>query len=479
MRPGGRRADDGPGADIDVHEAAVSRFYPSPRTPGSPAPARAESFNKMYGIVHPAEQYESGRPLRGSPAVRAGEGARRGVPRDRALGAAALVRVQRAAAGDVRRPADGPAAEWDSRWWSPIINAEHLAMRDGAGWSTCPRSPSSTSPARGRWPGCSARRGPARRAGRPDRLHAVPQRGGGFVADLTIMRLGASHFRVVTGAADGGRDAQWISDRLPDDAQLADVSSAWSTIGLWGPRAPGRPRAAKRDDVSRPGPFGMLESLNLAARSCSPPASPTWASSAGSCTCPPSRPGTCGTCCWRRARPHGLVPVGIGVYGTTGRLEKGYRAFGAELTGEYNPVEAGMTRPRVKSADFIGKEEYLAARAAPPAAVLCTLTVDDQVARRRDAAVPARRRADPAAGRVAAGGRARAAVVRDLGRVGAVGRPAPADGVPAVPVAEVGTPLLAEYMGEQYPVTVASHGAPCSTRRRADAVSGGGDPGLR
>jgi glycine cleavage system aminomethyltransferase T len=26
-------------------------------------------------------------------------------------------------------------------------------------------------------------------------------------------------------------------------------------------------------------------------------------------------------------------------------------------------------------------------------------------------------------------------------------------------VAEAGTPLLAEYMGEQYPVTVASHGA--------------------
>ena len=25
------------------------------------------------------------------------------------------------------------AAEWESRWWSPIINAEHLAMRDRVG----------------------------------------------------------------------------------------------------------------------------------------------------------------------------------------------------------------------------------------------------------------------------------------------------------------------------------------------------------
>ena len=75
-------------------------------------------------------------------------------------------------------------------------------------------------------------------------------------------------------------------------------------------------------------------------------------------------------------RPHGLVPVGIGVYGTTARLEKGYRAFGAELTPEYNPVEAGMTRPTGEAEPFIGKDAYLAAREAAPAAVLCTLTVD-------------------------------------------------------------------------------------------------------
>jgi glycine cleavage system aminomethyltransferase T len=72
-----------------------------------------------------------------------------------------------------------------------------------------------------------------------------------------------------------------------------------------------------------------------------------------------------------------VVAVGIGVYGTSGRLEKGYRLMGAELESEYDPVEAGLARPRVKSADFIGKEAYLAARGAEPAAVMCTLTVDD------------------------------------------------------------------------------------------------------
>ena len=60
-----------------------------------------------------------------------------------------------------------------------------------------------------------------------------------------------------------------------------------------------------------------------------------------------------------------------------GRLEKGYRAHGNELELEYDLVEAGMARPKVKEADFVGKAAYLEQRARPPAAVLCTLTVDD------------------------------------------------------------------------------------------------------
>ena len=48
--------------------------------------------------------------------------------------------------------------------------------------------------------------------------------------------------------------------------------------------------------------------------------------------------------------PHGIVPAGIGVYGTTGRLEKCYRAYGAELEGDYNVVEAGMAWGKVKDA---------------------------------------------------------------------------------------------------------------------------------
>src|SRR5699024_7187450 len=58
-------------------------------------------------------------------------------------------------------------------------------------------------------------------------------------------------------------------------------------------------------------------------------------------------------------RPHDMIPAGIGVYGTTGRLEKAHRLMGAELSSEYSPVEADLALPKVKSADFIGKAPYM------------------------------------------------------------------------------------------------------------------------
>jgi glycine cleavage system aminomethyltransferase T len=76
-------------------------------------------------------------------------------------------------------------------------------------------------------------------------------------------------------------------------------------------------------------------------------------------------------------RELGIVPVGLGVYLTTGRLEKCYRSYGDELELEFDPIEAGLARPKVKEQDFIGKERYLERRDEEPAAILCTLTVDD------------------------------------------------------------------------------------------------------
>ena len=114
--------------------------------------------------------------------------------------------------------------------------------------------------------------------------------------------------------------------------------------------------------------FGFLTCREIDGRTatarCSPRGSPTSASSAGSSTSRWSTPPRLWDTLLEAGAPHGAVPVGIGVYGTTGRIEKGYRAFGFELDGERTIVEAGMQRPKVKAADFVGREAYLAQREA-------------------------------------------------------------------------------------------------------------------
>ena len=71
---------------------------------------------------------------------------------------------------------------------------------------------------------------------------------GGFRSDLTVMRLGDDHFRVVTGGAHGMADRKWFTDHLSDDGAttLTDRTDEISTIGLWGPQARDDPRLAHR-----------------------------------------------------------------------------------------------------------------------------------------------------------------------------------------------------------------------------------------
>ncbi|MGO8884259.1 MAG: GcvT family protein, partial [Streptosporangiaceae bacterium] len=367
--------------EIDIHEADIARFYPHQRTTAHVTARAREGFNKMYGIVHPAEQWESGRPLRVSPVYQ----------RERELGAvfyetAGWERPHYYASNEgLLERYSGQLmyreGERESRWWSPIINAEHLAMRDHCGLVdlTAFAIFDITGPGALAAVQTLAVAQLDVPAGRVVYTSFLDDRGG-FKADLTIMRLGPQRFRVVTGGATGMTDLKWISDHLPADgsAAVADLTSAWTTLGLWGPRARDVLSAVTADDVSGAGfAFGTCREIEIGASTVLA----SRISYVGELGWELHAPIEQGAALWdalrEAGRPHGLVPVGIGVYGTTGRLEKGYRAYGSELDADYNLVEAGMTRPRVKPQDFIGKAAYLEQRAAAPAAVLCTLTVDD------------------------------------------------------------------------------------------------------
>jgi len=456
---------------VDVHEADVARFYPSSRTTGFARARAAEAFNKMYGIVHPAEQYESLRPLRTGPLYGRAkdlgavfyETARWERPHWYASNEPLLEKY----AGRLMER----QAEWESRWWSPIINAEHLAMRDGAGLVDLSAFTILDVTGAGALAGLQ-RLAVAQLDVPVGRTVYTPflNEAGKFVADLTIMRLGANSFRVVTGAADGGRDAQWISDRLPDNARLADVSSAWATIGLWGPRSGDILASVRRDGDQRPQQsFGMTGFFELGGAVVLGSRISYVGEYGWELHVPAEQAGHLWDLLLDAGRPHGLVPAGIGVYGTTARLEKGYRAFGAELTPEYDPVEAGMTRPRVKAEEFIGKEAYLAARVGTPAAALCTLTVDSHTS--ADGTLRYMLGGEPVLtldGARLVDAYGRPSCVTSAGSGPSVGKHLLMAYLPTE-LSAAGTPLLVEYMGEQYPVTVASRGAvfdPAGSRMR-------------
>jgi glycine cleavage system aminomethyltransferase T len=157
---------------------------------------------------------------------------------------------------------------------------------------------------------------------------------------------------------------------------------------------------------------------------------------------------------WEAGRSHGAVPCGIGVYGTTGRLEKCYRAFGTELESEYTVVEADMAWGKVKQQDFVGKDAHVRHREETPVAILCTLSVDDHMSSSGTKRFPMGR--EPIATREGApivDSKGRRSYVTSAGAAPSVGKHVVMGYLP--PEHAVGGEALAvEYMGDRYPVTV-------------------------
>src|SRR3954467_13305548 len=442
--------------EIDLQASDIARFHEPQKTVAHVRARAEEGFNKTYGIVHPGKQWGSDRDVRRSPFWE----------RERELGAvfyetAGWERPHWYASNEPlveEFEVAGREAEWDSRWWSPIINGEHLAMRDRAALFDLTAfcifdviGPGALE---------SVQRVAVRqmdvKLGKVVYTPVLTPRGG-FRSDLTIMRLGDEHFRVVTGGAHGMADLKWYRDHLPEDgtAQIFDLTSSWTTLGLWGPRARDILGSLTSADVSHEGfPFATCETLDM-----------------GPLRVMASRISYVGDLGWElyvpieqgarlwdmvaeAGEPHGVVPAGIGVYGTTGRLEKCYRAFGFELDAEYNVVEAGMAWFKVKDQDFVGKDAHVRHRESDPAAIMCALTVDDHpsasgVKRYMLGGEPVVTRN----GERLVDSHGRGSYVTSAGAGPSIGKHILMSYLPPEH-ARVGEELAVEYMTERYPVTV-------------------------
>src|SRR5438309_2199125 len=444
---------------IDPSSSDIARFYDHQKTQAHIKGRTAEGFNKTYGIVHPREQWDSNRRVRVSPFYE----------REKALGAVFFETAgwERPNWYESNKPLLAEYGErvmprryeWDARWWSPIINAEHLAMRDRVGMvdlsafavfdiaGTCALDYLQKV--------CVVQMNlPVGRVSYTSLLNPA----GGIKADLTVTRLGTNHFRVVTGGADGMRDRKWFADHLPEDGavQLTDLTSGWATIGVWGPRARDLLQSITDADVSNEGfPFGTCRFIDLGpVRALASRIS--YVGELGWEIHVPFEQGLrLWDAIWQAGQPHRIAPVGIGVYGTTGRLEKCYRAYGNELEQEFNLVETGLARPQVKPQDFIGKQAYLKQRAEPPATILCTLTIDDNASRSGFKRFPMGR--EPVLstkGERIVDRHGRGSYVTSAGSGPSVGKTILMSFLPPEH-AKAGTKLAIEYFGEQYPATLA------------------------
>ena len=365
---------------IDAHGADVARFYEEEKSDEHIWARAAEHFNKTYGIVHPAEQWESRRNLSTSPYFSRHEelGAEffqaRTWERPQWFNSNADL-VERYDLGERE-------VEWDNRWWSPITLGEHLNLRENCG--VVDLSAFQIYELQGSGAVEYADYLAVNKVDLPvGRSIYTPwlTPDGGFHSDLTMMRMADDRVRIVTGVFDGGRDSFWVKRHMPTDGSVtfSDVTTDLTTLGVWGPNAPELLRSLTDADLTQEGsPYGSVIDAEVAGLACQL----FRISYVGDSGWEIYTAWDNGPALWDAlfadGRDLGLRATGGGVYGTSGRLEKGYRLMGAELESEYNPLEAGLARPKVKAADFIGKEAYLAAREkGDPEVHLSVLTVEE------------------------------------------------------------------------------------------------------
>ena len=364
---------------IDPHASDIARFYTDEKSDEHIWARAEEHFNKTYGIVHPSEQWESRRGLKESSlkAITDAAGAEYFTARvwERPHWYSSNADLLEKYGLSERE------VEWDNRWWSPIIDAEHMNLRENAGMIdlTAFQILDLTGPGAVAF----AEYLSVNKVDKPVGTSTYTpwlNHDGGFHSDLTMLRLGDEHIRVVTGAFDGGRDEAWVKKYMPTDGSVtySNRTEDYVTIGLWGPNAPAILGQLTDADLSQEGsPYGSVRSIVVDGVDVDI----FRISYVGDTGWEIYIPWAQGPQVWEAiaaaGADHGLRPTGAGVYAVGGRVEKGYRLMGAELESEYNPVEAGLARPKVKAADFIGKEAYLAARDKGPDAICCTFAVED------------------------------------------------------------------------------------------------------
>jgi len=202
---------------------------------------------------------------------------------------------------------------------------------------------------------------------------------GTYESDLTVTRLSATEYLLVSSSATTERDQDHLRRHLPagSSTQVVDLTSSYAVLGVMGPSSRtllSRLTRADLDDF----PFATSREIGL-----------------GHATVRATRMTYVGELGWELYVPaefavavhEDLMSAGAdlgvrngGYYAIDSlRLEKGYRAFGRELTPDYGPVEAGLVFAcKLKSdVDFLGRAAVESTRLAGPRRKLVSFAAAD------------------------------------------------------------------------------------------------------
>ena len=207
---------------------------------------------------------------------------------------------------------------------------------------------------------------------------------GGFESDLTITRLAADTFFILTGSGQTTRDASWIERHVGDGefAALVDVTSAYSVISLMGPRSEALLATLGPDDLSKSGlPFAMTADIDVGHARVRAARMSYVGGPGYELVVPTDQCVTLYDALTGAGAAFGLRDAGYYTIDAL-RIEAGRRAWGAELSPDETPWEAGLAYAVKldKAAAFLGRDALVRQQAAGVRKRLVQFTFDDPAA---------------------------------------------------------------------------------------------------
>lgn len=354
--------------------------------------------------------------------------------------------------------------EWDSRHFWRVSNAEHLELSEDCGiinlshFHICDiEGPDHV--ALMEWL-CAAKIGGDANMGKGIYTHFLDEEGM-VRADFTVIRM-ADRCRMINGADAGPRDFHYMRRAAQDrgfDVTISDVSEKYITIGIWGPNARANlQKVIENPDALLPDnfPFAAIRQISIAGRKVTA----FRISYVGEQGWELHMAYDDGLAVWDALRSTGVIAVGVETYANTRRMEKSLRLQNADLLTEYNLLEAGLARPKVKDADFCGKTKHVAHRAREhQPAMLCTLVMtkhidSEGIARYPVGTLPV---IDPMTGETLIDELGRRSFTTSIAYGPTIGKNIALAYLPWAYCQE-GRELQVEYFGELYPVEVSAVG---------------------